>query len=320
MKITANRLTLLRILLLPVPCLLLYGGPEAKITALGVGSLLGLTDYFDGRLARRQGVTRLGTLLDPIADKIFISVLYLILFRLNYLPLFIVAPLLLREFLVTALRQIVPGNLPVSWLAKTKTALQMTGAALVVLLNIFQEHTLLILTATTLLASVGVKFSSLGAEQKQKLWLGALLFPFLTLLPREHLPLCLGSLILGVTWLSAVDYLKGASPYLSRAKLPRVIAPILLPMVAVLLIPETTGHFWLLALVLLVSELVRETFALLKEERSNPHPWLFLGVAGIFFLLLPSPQGKIAFLGVACLASLWETFRKALHYRQIFRQ
>ena len=62
LKITPNRLIVLRIFLLPLPCALLFGGPESKLTAVGLGSLLGFTDYLDGRLARRKGSSRLGTL------------------------------------------------------------------------------------------------------------------------------------------------------------------------------------------------------------------------------------------------------------------
>ncbi len=314
MKITANRLTLLRILLLPVPCLLLYGGLEAKITALGVGSLLGLTDYFDGRLARRHGVTRLGTLLDPIADKIFVSVFYLILFRIGYLPLWVVAPILWREFLVTALRQVVPGNLPVSWLAKTKTAFQMVGAAVIVLLYLFQEHTLLILAGAAFLFALGTSFSSLSRAQKLKLWLGALLFPFFSFLPSRYLPLCVGSLVLLITWLSALDYLRGVKPHLSWRNLNLIISEILLPFVVVLFIPQT-GHFWLLALAFLVSELVRKTLCLLEKEHvAPPSFWLFLGLGGMVLLFVPQKEAQLVFLSFATLASLSQVFQKARSY------
>ncbi|MBX6422470.1 CDP-alcohol phosphatidyltransferase family protein [Thermosulfurimonas sp. F29] len=133
LRLTPNRLTLLRIVLLPLPCFLLFGGPESKLTALGLGSLLGLTDYLDGRMARRIGSSRLGALLDPVADKIFVGVTYLLLYRLGYLPYVLVFPLLLREILVSGLRGIQPEGLRVRRLARFKTALQMGGAGMIIL-------------------------------------------------------------------------------------------------------------------------------------------------------------------------------------------
>ncbi len=133
LKITPNRLTLLRIFLLPVPCLLLFGGPESKLTAVGLGSLLGLTDFLDGRLARRQGSTPLGALLDPVADKIFVSVTYLLLNRLEYVPFWPVALLILREILVSLARSLFPEKLKVWSLARVKTTFQMLGAGIIIL-------------------------------------------------------------------------------------------------------------------------------------------------------------------------------------------
>ena len=318
MKITANRLTLLRILLLPVPCLLLYGGPEAKITALGVGSLLGLTDYFDGRLARRHGVTRLGTLLDPIADKIFVAVIYLVLTRLGYLSLFLVAGILLREFLVTALRQLVPGNLPVSWLAKTKTALQMAGAALIILLKTFPGYTLALLLATSLLAGVGVFFSSLKSSQKRALLLATLGFPLLALVPGEKLPSLLGGLVLLVTWLSAAGYLRAAAKSLSSRALPDLVSRLALPTVALFLIP-LAGPWWPLALFLLISELVREALALLTQKTAPPRLWGVLGLLGVGPLLLGGPQVTVAYLSLALIASLCEAGKLLVDFWQAAR-
>jgi len=133
LRLTPNLLTLLRIVLLPVPCFLLFGGAGSKLTAVGLGSLLGFTDYLDGRLARRIGPSRLGALLDPVADKIFVGVIYLLLYRLGYLPYALVFPLLLREIVVSGLRGVRPENLAVKPLARFKTAFQMSGAGIIVL-------------------------------------------------------------------------------------------------------------------------------------------------------------------------------------------
>ena len=137
LKITPNRLTLLRIFLLPLPCVLLFGGPESKLTAVGLGSLLGFTDYLDGRLARRKGSSRLGTLLDPIADKIFVSVAYLLLYRLGYLPFWPVFLVVAREILISVLRGLFPEKLRVWSLGRIKTVFQMVGAGLIIIVSNF---------------------------------------------------------------------------------------------------------------------------------------------------------------------------------------
>ncbi len=317
MKITANRLTLLRILLLPLPCLLLYGGPEAKVTALGVGSLLGLTDYFDGRLARRQGVTRLGTLLDPIADKIFVTVIYLVLSRLGYLPLFLVAGILWREFLVTALRQFVPGHLPVSWLAKTKTALQMLGAAVIVLVRTFPAHAFVFLGLSSFLMLLGLLCSSLSSHQKKRLFPALLLFPLLGFLPGDSLPVVLGVLVLGLTWLSAITYFKAASRYLSLVNFEGLLARVSVSLMALFLIPKA-GPWWLLALFLLISELIREALSLLLHKEGPPKFWMLLGFLGIGPLFSGGVQMVVSYLSLALIASLCEVGKLWLSfYREL---
>lgn len=139
---TPNRLTLLRILLLPLPCLLLFlEATSAKIASLALGSLLGLTDYADGFLAKRlKKKTFLGALLDPIADKIFITTVFLILSYLNYLSYPLVFLLILRELIVALMRSRFPEDLRVVWIARLKTLLQMFLAGIIIFLNTFYPY------------------------------------------------------------------------------------------------------------------------------------------------------------------------------------
>lgn len=142
-RITPNRITLLRIFLLPLPCALLFlEGYLAKLFSLGLGSLLGFTDYVDGVLARRQKrITTLGALLDPVADKIFVTVVYLTLVFLGYFPFAPVALLLSREILIALLRSWFPEELRVVNVARWKTFLQMALAGLAILLSILgKDH------------------------------------------------------------------------------------------------------------------------------------------------------------------------------------
>ncbi len=138
-KLHPNVLTLLRILLLPLPCILLaVNSSPVKVSALGVLILLAFTDYLDGAIARRyQKVSSLGTILDPIADKIFVTSIYLVLVHLGYLEFLPVALIVLREVLVSFLRIWFPEATKVQRIAKIKTSVQMGFAAFVIVSEVF---------------------------------------------------------------------------------------------------------------------------------------------------------------------------------------
>lgn len=143
-KISPNKITLFRIFLLPLPVALLFlEGYLAKIFSLGLGSLLGATDYIDGFLARkRKQITPLGALLDPVADKIFVTVVYLTLVYLNYFPFAPVALLLSREILVALFRSLFPEEMRVVNIARFKTFFQMSLAGLAILISISKKELL----------------------------------------------------------------------------------------------------------------------------------------------------------------------------------
>ena len=98
-----NALTLLRIFLVPflvVVLLTKFDGRE--IVALGIFLIATATDFFDGWLARRRGeITTLGTLLDPIADKLLISAAFISLVEVGLAPAWMVVVVVGREFAVT---------------------------------------------------------------------------------------------------------------------------------------------------------------------------------------------------------------------------
>lgn len=144
-KLSPNRITLLRIFLLPLPVALLFlEGYLAKCFSVGLGSLLGITDYIDGLLARRRKqITPIGALLDPVADKIFVTVLYLTLVYLQYFPFAPVAILLSREIIVALLRSLFPEELRVVALARFKTFFQMSLAGLAIILSLVNKDFLL---------------------------------------------------------------------------------------------------------------------------------------------------------------------------------
>ena len=107
--------------------------------ALAAFVVAAVTDFFDGWLARRWGVTSLmGTILDPIADKILVCGAIFGLLAVGAAGVLIPGAIILfREFAVSALREVLAPRgvkLPVTFLAKTKTTLQLValGALMVI--------------------------------------------------------------------------------------------------------------------------------------------------------------------------------------------
>ncbi|MEY4722199.1 MAG: CDP-diacylglycerol--glycerol-3-phosphate 3-phosphatidyltransferase, partial [Pseudomonadota bacterium] len=107
-----------------------------------VYALMGVTDYFDGYLARSQGtVSKLGVFLDPIADKIMVAAVILVLTGKGVIEgIHVIAALviLLRELAVSGLREFLAGlkvSVPVSRLAKWKTTFQIVALGALILLG-----------------------------------------------------------------------------------------------------------------------------------------------------------------------------------------
>ncbi len=128
-----NLLTYSRILAVPVVVvLMMVERPFGNWLALGVFIAAGVTDILDGHLARKWGQqSSLGRILDPIADKLLVSAVLLMLVgvdTLEGLALLPAAIILCREILVSGLREFLADvrvSVPVSRLAKWKTGLQM---------------------------------------------------------------------------------------------------------------------------------------------------------------------------------------------------
>ena len=144
-----NILTLSRIFAVPILVFLLWPNfdllrsqplPIDYLLAFGLYCLMAVTDYFDGYLARTQGtVSKLGIFLDPIADKIMVAavVLMLIFTRdINGWHTIAAIVILLREIMVSGLREFLAGlqvSVPVSQLAKWKTGFQMISLGALIL-------------------------------------------------------------------------------------------------------------------------------------------------------------------------------------------
>ena len=128
-----NVLTLSRIAAIPVMVVLAaMRQPGTDVAACAVFSLAGITDYFDGKLARDRGqASDLGRMLDPIADKLLVAAALMMLLglgRMSAAGLYPAIIIMLREILVSGLREYLAGvrvGLPVTRLAKWKTGFQM---------------------------------------------------------------------------------------------------------------------------------------------------------------------------------------------------
>jgi len=135
-----NLLTLSRIAAIPLLVAMMFlRTPLGDILACAVFSAAAVTDYFDGKIARERGVlTAFGRMLDPIADKLLVGAALMLLAgmdRLSGLGLLPAIVILLREILVSGLREFLAGlriGLPVTRLAKWKTGFQMGSIGTIV--------------------------------------------------------------------------------------------------------------------------------------------------------------------------------------------
>lgn len=127
-----NALTLLRILAVPVVLMLLLEGEDAA--AATVFLLAALTDFLDGRLARRRGgagSSHLGTVLDPLADKLMLSSVAVVLAVRGLLPGSLVAILVGRDVLTLLGSAVFRGKIRVNRVGKAATAVLMASVAVV---------------------------------------------------------------------------------------------------------------------------------------------------------------------------------------------
>ncbi len=133
-----NALTLFRIFLVPflvVVLLTKFSGRE--YAGLAIFLVAAVTDFFDGFIARRRNqITRLGTLLDPIADKLLMSAAFISLVELQYAKAWMVVIIIGREFAVSGLRAIAAQQgitIAASPLGKTKMVAEVVAVSLLIL-------------------------------------------------------------------------------------------------------------------------------------------------------------------------------------------
>ena len=249
--ITANQVTLARLIPMPFLSWLIYRGGDQGYrdnpymwAALIAGILIGCTDWVDGMLARRYGPTVLGGLLDPIADKVFIAFAYIPFADLGLVPAWACGLMFVREFFVTALRSAYEQRdltLKTSYIAKAKTWAQMQGIGVMLLFPLVDNKPFLIaLLATGTLGPI-VAMAVLWFTRK-KFWRGALTMSasFAAILAvylydKDYAPHALMLGVVAITWISGVDYvvvgwrqLRGRGDF-SKADAVRIIGAIAVP-------------------------------------------------------------------------------------------
>lgn len=138
-----NKITIARILLVPVMMIIPYLGitaslpwglPIANLIILAIFLVASFTDYLDGHIARKRNiVTNFGKFLDPIADKLLVLAALVMLVEADIIPSWIPIVIAAREFMVSAIRMLVATEgkvIAASKLGKIKTVTQMVGISL----------------------------------------------------------------------------------------------------------------------------------------------------------------------------------------------
>lgn len=153
-----NKLTLFRILLVPILCLvwlfpydqfsinlgyLTFGHvtlPILNIVVLVIFMIASITDFFDGQIARKKGlVTTFGKFVDPIADKLLVNMMLVIMTYKHMIPLVCCLLMILRDIVVDGCRMIAAQRgvvVSAGILGKLKTVLQMLSIIVILLNNL----------------------------------------------------------------------------------------------------------------------------------------------------------------------------------------
>ena len=219
-RVTANQVTLARLVLLPLPVALIYQSTRSfMLAALGVYVLLGLTDVLDGYLARKHGSTALGALLDPVVDKIFLVAGFVPLADFQIMPTTLVFILFIRELAVTALRSIALEegfSFKTSSIAKLKTTVQMAGAGAILLVWLFPEDGVILLILAVAAAAFCFPFVAAAVRGRRPGWMGVssagfglAIFGLRFMLAPKPAIFAIMTVIVAITLYSGAEYIWG---------------------------------------------------------------------------------------------------------------
>lgn len=135
---TANKLTMLRVLMIPAFLLVLYMNvPYANYWALVIFAVASLTDMLDGYIARHYNqITDFGKFMDPLADKCLVTAAMLWFVEIGQMPAWALLVVIVREFGVSGLRMVAADKgrvIAAAWSGKIKTASTMVCIVLMLL-------------------------------------------------------------------------------------------------------------------------------------------------------------------------------------------
>ena len=136
----ANKLTLLRVALIPVFLFVLYMDfPAARWWALGIFVAACVTDFVDGYIARHyHQITNFGKFMDPLADKVLVVAAMCYLVECGQMPGWCLAVVLFREFAVSGMRLVAVEQgrvIAAGWSGKVKTASTMVCLCIMLVLT-----------------------------------------------------------------------------------------------------------------------------------------------------------------------------------------
>ncbi|MGE0867501.1 MAG: CDP-alcohol phosphatidyltransferase family protein [Kofleriaceae bacterium] len=268
--ITANQVTVARLIPMPLLSWLIYQGYQHGSvhgnpylwSALIAGTLIGCTDWVDGLLARKYGPTVLGGLLDPIADKVFIAFAYMPFAddNVRMIPAWVVALMFTRELFITSLRSAYEQRnltLKTSYLAKVKTWTQMQGIGVMLLFPLVENRNFLTWLLVVLTAAPLVVMAAFWVI-KRKFWRGALVMsgsvaPILALHLYGDTQLTIRWImfaVVGITWISGLDYivvgwrqLRGRGDF-AKADAVRLLGALAMPALLFTVLIKMPGSGW----------------------------------------------------------------------------
>ena len=344
--VTANQVTVARLIPLPACAWMLYQSDGWVWVAFVVGMLVAMTDFIDGYLARKHGPTILGGLLDPIADKVFISAFFLPLVDLALVPAWTVAALFVREFLVTGIRSAYAQrgmSMKTSYFGKVKTWVQMQAIGYMMLVLLLPPKQTLLIVTWGIVGGAAILTAVVSLKRKRLFVSGIIMMiacAFAAILywkasVRTTLAVTM-YVTVAVTWLSGFDYLFTAFAALrnagdfARADFVRVLGAILMPILGVMIIVYTSAPIAPILVLIALELAVGGLDNLLSHHQvaANAIRWgaralgasVLLGAALLLTEFAPTINANViaALVWAAMAVSLWGVAHEFWNGRDIY--
>ena len=308
--ISANHLSAVRMIFIPFVCYLLFISklPAVRLTAFIMYILLGVTDYFDGVLARKYGETKFGALLDHFSDKIFVVLFFATIGFIGLIPFWLSLLIIIRDPLICGLRflsKLKGFNIEVVGLAKYKTAIQIFGGGYILFISDHMSAEFAY-ACMVLVSLVGFAIFVHSLIVKRRFRLRVFSFLILTLFAfvcryyfsSQTAALIYGLVILFATWLSAVHYFGIFALKFRQGKgsislawwLISLLESIALPIILLILIGTHTLSPWLLMIVLAIEFLASACnyIAASEDAMHRPNVFAIKLLLQYFFIILLS--------------------------------